>query len=134
MTTIQRCNMPKSTALSIGLLATAAVAGLQLFNGFACYKLSLGYHLAALALVALAFLPGIVCLASKNPLRTAGAALLFAPWLVTAFYIDCVVPPKGPASSMSYLMVVVYGFLSSTLGALITAPVLRLLRVGVTDA
>jgi hypothetical protein len=127
-------SISRTTALTVGLLATAAIAGLQLFNGFACYELSLGYHLAALALVALAFLPGIVCLASKNPLRTAGAALLFAPWLVIAFYIDCVVPPKGPASSMSYLMVVVYGFLSSAIGALITAPALRLLRVEVTDA
>jgi hypothetical protein len=35
---------------------------------------------------------------------------------------------------MSYLMVVVYGFLSSAIGALITAPALRLLRVEVTDA
>jgi hypothetical protein len=127
-------SIPRTTALSVGLLATAAVVGLQLFNGFACYDLSLGYHLAAIALVALAFLPGLVCLVSKNPLRTAGAALLFAPWLVIAFYIDCVVPPKGPASSMSYLMVAVYGFLSSAIGALITVPVLRLLRVEISDS
>ena len=127
-------SIPRSTALSFGLLATAAVVALQLFNGIACYDLSLGYHLAALALVGLAFLPGLVCLPSKNPLRTAGAALLFAPWLVIAFYVDCVLPPKGPASSMSYLMVVIYGFLSSAIGALITAPLLRLLRVDVRDA
>ena len=127
-------SIPRSTALSVGLLASAAVVALQLFNGFACYDLNLGYHLAALALVGLAFLPGLVCLPSKNPLRTAGAALLFAPWLVIAFYIDCVLPPRGPASSMSYLMVVVYGFLSSAIGALITGPALRLLNVDVTDA
>ena len=126
-------SIPRSTALSIGLLATAAVVGLQLFNGTACYDLSLGYHMAALALVGLAFLPGLVCLPSKNPLRTAGAALVFAPWLVIAFYIDCVLPPKGPASSMSYLMVVIYGFISSAIGAVITAPLLRLLRVEVSE-
>jgi hypothetical protein len=124
-------SIPRSTALNVGLLATVAVIGLQLFNGIACYKLSLGYHLAALALVGLAFLPGLVCLMSKNPLRTAGAALLFVPWLGIAFYVDCVLPPKGPASSMSYLMVVFYGFLSSAIGALLTDPLLRLIRVDV---
>jgi hypothetical protein len=131
---VQVKSISKATALRVGLLATAAIVGLQLFNGFACYHLSLGYHLAALALVGLAFLPGLVCLPSKNPLRAAGAALLFAPWLAVAFYLDCVLPPNGPASSMSYLAVVVYGFLSSAIGALITGPVLRLFRVNISDA
>jgi hypothetical protein len=127
-------SIPRLTALSIGLLATAALVGLQLFNGTACYDLSLGYHLAALALVGLAFLPGLVCLPSKNPLRTAGAALLFAPWLVMAFNVDYAPPPKGPASSMSYLMAAIYGFISSTIGAVITAPLLCLLREKVGEA
>jgi uncharacterized protein YybS (DUF2232 family) len=35
---------------------------------------------------------------------------------------------------MSYLMVVIYGFISSAIGAVITAPVLRLLRVEVSEA
>lgn len=129
MTTIQ-----KPAALRLGLLATATIAGLQVFSGVACYSLSPGYHLAALGLVCLAFLPGLASLLSRNPLRAVGAALLFAPWLALAYYTDCVLPPKGPASSMSYLAVLVYGLPSAAIGALLTSPVLRLLRVNVSDA
>lgn len=112
----------------------AVVVGLQLFNGVACYRLSLGYHLAAFGIVGLAFLPGLVALLSRNPLRTVGAALLFVPWLTLAYYTDCVLPPKGPASSMSYLVVVVYGFPCAAIGALVTGPLLRLFRVEVSEA
>ena len=126
--------IPKAAALRAGLLATTFIVGLQLFNGFACYSLSLGYHLAALGLVVFAFLPGLASLLTKNPLRAVGAALLFAPWLALAYYTDCVLPPKGPASSMSYLVVVVYGLPSAAIGALVTSPLLRLLHVNVSDA
>jgi hypothetical protein len=127
--TIQR-----SSAYRAGLLATAFILGLQVFNGAACYRLSLGFHLAALGLVVVAFLPGIASLFSRNPLRAVGAALCFAPWLAFAYYTDCVLPPKGPASSMTYLAVVVYGLPSAALGAWATAPLLAALRVRVGDA
>jgi len=126
--------IPRSSALRIGLLSAAVVFGVQLFNNVACYRLTLGFHLAAFGLVALAFLPGLLALLSKNPLRTAGAALLFVPWLALAYYMDCVLPPRGPASSMSYLAVVVYGLPSAAIGALVTGPLLRLFRVEVGDA
>jgi len=124
----------RDIALRAGSLAVAFVLGLQVFNGAACYQLSLGFHLAALALVAFAFLPGIASLFTSNPLRAVGAAVLFSPWLVFAYYTDCVLPPKGPASSMTYLAVVVYGLPSAALGAWATAPVLAALRVRVGDA
>jgi len=126
--------IPKATALRIGLLATALIVALQLFNGIACYSLSLGYHFAAFGLVGFAFLPGLISLLSRNPLRAVGAAILFAPWLGLAYYTDCVLPPKGPASSMSYLAVVFYGFPSAAIGALATGPLLRLLHVNIRDA
>jgi hypothetical protein len=127
--TIQR-----SSAYRAGLLAVALILGLQVLNGVACYELSPGFHLVALGLVIIAFLPGVVALLSKNPLRAVGAAILFAPWLAFAYYTDCVLPPKGPASSMSYLAVVVYGFPSAAIGAWATAPFLKTLRVRVGDA
>jgi hypothetical protein len=126
--------IPKTLALRIGLASIVVLMTLQLFNGVVCYGLSPGYHLVAFGLVSLAFLPGLVALYSRNPLRTVGAALLFAPWLVIAYYTDCVLPPRSAASSMSYLMVVVYGLPSAAIGALITAPILRLFRLTVIDA
>ena len=126
--------IPRTSALRIGLVSIVVLMALQLFNGVVCYGLSPGYHLVAFGLVSLAFLPGLVALFSRNPLRTVGAALLFAPWLVLAYYTDCVLPPRSAASSMSYLMVVVYGLPSAAIGALITAPVLRLFRLTVIDA
>lgn len=124
----------RGSAYRAGLIAVALVLCLQVFNGVACYGLSLGFHLMSLGLVLVAFLPGLVSLFLKNPLRAIGAAVCFAPWLALAHYTDCVLPPKGPASSMSYLAVLVYGFPSAAIGAWMTAPVLRALQLRVSDA
>lgn len=116
------------------MFATASVFGLQVFNGVACYRLSIGFHILAMALVCVAFLPGLASLLSKNPLRTIGAAVCFTPWLLYAYYTDCVLPPRGPASSMTYLAVLVYGFPTAALGAWATALILSALHLRVGDA
>ena len=126
-------SIQRTTAFRAGLFATALIIGMQIFNGFACYELSFGFHLLAIGFVLFAFLPGLVSLFSKNPLRTVGAALLFAPWLVFAYSTDCILPPKGPASSMSYLAVLVYGLPSAAIGAWATGHILAALRVRVGD-
>lgn len=125
--------IPSAKAFRLGLLATGAVVALELFNGAACYGHGVRAQLVSLGFVAVGFLPGVIALASKNPLRTVGAALLFAPWLLLAFYTDCVRPYQGGGASMIYVALVLYGFASSAVGALLTGPVLRRLRVAVGD-
>lgn len=124
----------RASAFRIGLFSLAVVVGLELFNGMVCYHHSLRSQLVSFGFVAVGFLPGIVTLWSKNPLRTAGAALLFAPWLVIAYYTDCVRPYQGGGASMIYIAVVMYGLPCAAIGAFLTEPVLRLLRVTVSDA
>lgn len=120
----------KASARRIALLAVAVVVGLELFNGAACYHHKLHGQLVSLGFVAVGFLPGLVMLFTKNPLRTVGAALLFAPWLPLAFYTDCVRPYQGGGASMIYIAVVLYGLPCSLVGALLTEPVLK--RWGIT--
>lgn len=124
----------RSVAFRIGLLSAALVFALELFNGFACYHHSVRGQLISLAFVALGFLPGLIALFSRNPLRACGAALLFAPWLVIAFYTDCVKPYQGGGASMIYVAVVMFGFPSAALGALLTAPLLKLARIATSEA
>lgn len=112
----------------------AAVIGIELFNGVACYHHGLRSQLVALGFVAVGFLPGLIALFTKNPLRTAGAALLFSPWLVLAYYTDCVRPYQGGGASMIYIAVVMYGFPCAAVGALVTGPVLRLFHVTTNEA
>ena len=127
-------SISRASALRIGLLSVAVVVGIELFNGAACYHHSLRSQLVSFGFVAVGFLPGLVALLTKNPLRTAGAALLFAPWLLVAFYTDCVRPYQGGGASMIYIAVVMYGFPCAVVGALATGPILRLLRLTVSDA
>jgi hypothetical protein len=126
--------MPSFTrpqALRIALASVAAVVALQLFNGTACYRHDLEGHLVGLGFVAAGFLPGLVALFTRNPLRTVGAALLFAPWLVLAYVVDCVQAYAGGGASMIYVAVLLWGFCTSALGALLTGPLLRWVGVRV---
>jgi len=123
----------RNSALRYGLSAVAVIIGLELFNGLACYHHGLSGQLIALGFVAVGFLPGLIVLFSKNPLRTVGSALLFAPWLMLAFYTDCVRPYQGGGASMIYVVVVLYGFPCSVVGALLTGPALRVLGVTVSE-
>lgn len=126
VTTISR-----RSALRFGLISIAIVIGLELFNGVVCYHHGVEGQLIGLSLVAIGFLPGLGVLFSKNPLRTVGAAMLFAPWLLFAFYTDCVRPYQGGGASMIYVAVVMYGFPCAAVGALLTGPVLKFLRITV---
>lgn len=106
----------------------------ELFNGTVCYKHGLTGQLVALAFVAAGFLPGLAALGTNNPIRTAGASLLFIPWLMFAFYTDCIAPYQGGGASMIYIAVVILGFPSAALGAFLTGPVLKAFSVVVSDA
>ena len=119
-------------AIVAGVTAIAAVLGLQAFNGFACYGMSIVQLVSATAIFVLVpLLPALISIFTANPLRAVGACVLFAPWLAFAYYTDCVRPYSGGGASMIYVAVLLWGTPSAVIGALLTAPILRLANVRV---
>jgi hypothetical protein len=115
----------------IGVASIALVVALQSFNGVACYHQNVADFLLAFSIfVAPAVFVALIALFTSNPLRAAVASLCFAPWLVMAYYSDCIAPYRGGGASMVYVVVVLYGLPCALLGAFIAGPLLR--RLGVT--
>jgi hypothetical protein len=122
----------RNRAVFSGVVAIASVIAIQAFNSFACYGHDLRLFLKTLGIfLFIPLLPAIVSLATANPLRAIGACLMFAPWLLLAYYIDCIRPYTGGGASMIYVAVVLWGTPSSIIGALVTGPVMRALGVSV---
>ncbi|MBD9471171.1 Na+:solute symporter [Pseudoxanthomonas sp. PXM01] len=124
--------IPRRQALIAGAAAIACIIALQAFNSVACYEHTLLTFLLVLGVFVLApLLPAIVSLFTANPLRAVGACLLFAPWLVFAYYVDCVRPYQGGGASMIYVAVLLWGTPCAIVGALLTGPVMRLFGLSV---
>jgi hypothetical protein len=122
----------RNRAVFSGVVAIASVIAIQAFNSFACYGHDLRLFLKTLGIfLFIPLLPAIVSLATANPLRAIGACLMFAPWLLLAYYIDCIRPYTGGGASMIYVAVVLWGTPSSIIGALVTGPIMRALGVSV---
>ena len=66
--------------------------------------------------------PALVSLVTSNPLRAVGACALLAPWLVFAYYTDCVRPYSGGGASMVYVAVLLWGTPSAILAHLSRVP------------
>ena len=124
-------DVTRKRARVYGVLAILGVALVQAFNSFACYKHDALTYLGSLLYIGIPMLPAVLSLATKNPLRTIGAAILFVPWLVLAYYTDCVRQYSGGGASMIYVAVFLWGSVSALIGALITGPILKRLRVSV---
>ena len=119
-------------ALTTGMTAIALVIALQAFNSVGCYRHTLPTCLQVVGMFVLVpLLPALVSLLTANPLRAVGACLLFAPWLVLAYYTDCVRPYQGGGASMIYVAVLMWGTPCAIIGALLTGPAMRLLGVSV---
>ncbi|HVL09102.1 MAG TPA: hypothetical protein VM512_08090, partial [Burkholderiaceae bacterium] len=124
--------IPRKQALIGGITAIAFVIALQSFNSFGCYDHTLLTFLLVLAMfVLLPLLPAFISLLTANPLRAVGACLLFAPWLVFAYYTDCIRPYQGGGASMIYVAVLLWGTPCAIAGALLTGPVMRLFGLSV---
>ena len=123
--------LTRSKAIVLGLVSITGVALLETFNSLACYKHDFGHFLSAMLFIGIPMLPALVSLATGNPLRAVGASVFFAPWLVFAYYVDCIVPYQGGGASMVYVGVILWGFPSAAVGALMTGPVLRMFDVQV---
>jgi hypothetical protein len=122
----------RNGAIFSGIAAIFGVIGVQAFNSFACYGHDLLSFLTVLGIfLVVPLLPAIISLLTANPLRAIGACVLFAPWLVLAYYTDCVRPYTGGGASMIYVAVVLWGTPSSIIGALVTGPVTRIFGISV---
>lgn len=107
---------------------------LQAFNSVACYKHDLGDFLMVSAFFVLVpLLPALVSLALSNPLRAVGACVLFAPWLLVAYYTDCARPYSGGGASMIYVVVFMFGTITSLIGALITNSITKSFGVEISE-
>ena len=126
--------LSRRAALVLGALAIVGVVLLQAFNSFACYKQSFGTFLASLGFIAIPMVPAIVGLATKNPLRSISAAACFAPWLLVAYYTDCVLPYQGGGASMIYVVVVMFGLPCALTGYFLAIPVFRFFGITVGAA
>lgn len=122
---------PFAVGISIG--AILLVVALEVLNSTLCYHLDIRqFRDGFLTFVAPALLVAIIALFTRNPLRAVGACLCFAPWLLFAYYTDCVRPYAGGGASMIYVAVLFWGLPSAFLGAIAAGPVLRYLGIEVT--
>jgi hypothetical protein len=112
----------RAQAVALGALAVMAVVALQAFNSFACYQHDFQSFVdATVQFVAPALVVALVCLAFPNPLRAVVACAFFAPWLVIAYFVDCVSPGKD--ASLIYVAVLLWGTASALVGAFLGARV-----------
>lgn len=119
-------------ARALGVAAIAAVIALQAFNSFVCYGNDFATFLMGLGVfLGIPLLAAVVSLFTANPLRAVGACVLFAPWLVFAYYTDCVRPYEGGGASMIYVAVLFWGTPCAILGALVTGPMMRLFGISI---
>lgn len=126
--------LTRSHARRAGVAAICAVLLLQASNSFFCYQHDFGTFLSSTAIfLGIPLLPAFVSLALRNPLRAVGACALLAPWLLLAYYTDCVRPYSGGGASMIYVAVLLWGTLTSLLGALIGGFVAKALGISVSE-
>lgn len=124
----------RTKARWIGVAAIVVVLLLQALNSFGCYGHDFSTFLAvSFSFVGIPLLPALISLALRNPLRTVGACALFAPWLLLAYYTDCVRPYSGGGASMIYIAVLFWGTLTSSVGALITNEITKGMGIEITE-
>jgi len=126
-------NISRRSARIAGVAAIAGILLLQAFNSVGCYEHTLLAFVQVVGMFLLVpLLPAFISLLTANPLRAVGACLLFAPWLVLAYYTDCVRPYRGGGASMIYVAVLLWGTPCAIVGALLTGPVMRLFGLSVS--
>ena len=127
-------NISRRKARWMGVAAIGVVLLVQSFNSFACYHHDFLTFLAATSIfVGIPLLPALVSLALPNPLRAVGACALFVPWLLLAYHTDCVRPYAGGGASMIYVAVLMWGTVTSLIGAFITNSITKSAGIEITD-
>lgn len=113
--------LSRSRARYLGIAAIAGILLLQAWIGFGCYGQDFAMFITGIAwFLAIPLLPAVLSLLRMNPLGAVGACLLIAPWMLFAYYIDCVKPYAGGGASLAYVTVLLFGTPCAILGALLT--------------
>ncbi|HWT53589.1 MAG TPA: hypothetical protein VN066_02195 [Rhodocyclaceae bacterium] len=121
-------------ALWIGLAAIAGTVLLHAAVGFGCYRQDLGMFITGvLYFLLIPLLPAALSLLRANPLGAVGACLFVVPWILFAYYVDCVKPYAGGGASLAYVAVILYGTPGAILGALVTPWLARRAGLQVID-
>ena len=127
--------LTRKQGVRCGIAAIAGVCAVQVFNSVACYHMTMGQLVGTwVFFVLIPLVPALVSLLTANPLRAVGACLFFVPWLVLAYYTDCIRPYAGGGASMIYVAVLVWGTPSAIVGTLVAGPVLRFAGIRVAVA
>jgi hypothetical protein len=126
--------LSRTSAIWAGICAIVAVVALQGLNSAMCYHNDLREFVEGLLFfVAPTLAIAVFTLFTRNPLRAVVACVCFAPWLLFAYYTDCVRPYTGGGASMIYVAVLFCGVPSAALGAAVAGPVLRRLGIKVAS-
>jgi hypothetical protein len=124
----------RSRARWLGLLAMATVLAVQAFNSFACYGHDFQRFVSVTStFIVVPLVPALVGVMLPNPLRAVAACVLFSPWLLLAYYTDCVRPYPGGGASMIYVAVLLWGTVSSLVGAVVGGFAFKSIGVEVSD-
>ena len=108
------------TALLSSLLGLALVVAMQAYSGLTCYEQTWDVLLTNIGIFVMV------------PLSALGGFLAFLPWLIYAYYVDCMTPHTGSGgASLIYVVVFLYGAASCLLGVLLVAVLMWLMQVKV---
>ena len=119
------------TALLSSLLGLALVVAMQAYSGLTCYAQTWDVFLMGM-FVLIPVIPALIALFTRNPLSALGGFLAFLPWLIYAYYVDCMLPQTGAGgASLIYVVVFLYGAASCLLGVLLVAVLMWLMQVKV---
>jgi hypothetical protein len=111
-----------------GALSILAIVFLQAINSFGCYGHDFIAYLKALIFIAVPMLPAIACVVARSQARAVAASIFFAPWLLFAFYTDCIRPGADGGASLAYASVMLFGFPSALLGAVFGPTIWQMFR------
>ena len=111
------------TALLSSLLGLALVVAMQAYSGLTCYAQTWDVLLMSMGMfVLIPVIPALIALFTRNPLSALGGFLAFLPWLIYAYYVDCMLPQTGAGgASLIYGVVFLYGAASCVVGVLLVA-------------
>ena len=121
------------TALLSSLLGLALVVATLTYSGLTCYAQTWDVLLMSMGMfVLIPVIPALIALFTRNPLSALGGFLAFLPWLIYAYYVDCMLPQTGVGgASLIYVVVFLYGAASCLLGVLFVAVLMWLMQVKV---
>ena len=121
------------TALLSSLLGLALVVAMQAYSGLTCYAQTWDVLLMSMGMfVLIPVIPALIALFTRNPLSALGGFLAFLPWLIYAYYVDCMLPQTGAGgASLIYVVVFLYGAACCLLGVLFVAVLMWLMQVKV---